>query len=182
MFNWHYIPQIVGSISDTNIYFKKSYSPTCARMAHRNSPTNTSVGGLVSNTNIYIQLTYIPQIVGSIYSIQIYISTNLYSPTLRPKGARNSNNTCSPQVSAWYIQYPRIYSTDIYSPNCWLHLSNNKFNFFLNVKGILEGPVWSRNKAVQYICAYMPFLSFHHFEQFYVVNTTHSLFQRLIMV
>ena len=131
----------------------------------------------ISNTNIYTQLTYIPQIVGSIYSIQIYISTNLYSPTLRPKGAQKLQQYMQRDISNTHIYIQLTFIPQIVG--CIYPITNL---YFLNVKGILEGPVWSRNKAVQYICAYMPFLSFHHFEQFYVVNTTLSLFQCLIMV
>ena len=161
----------------------------------------------------YTQLTYIPQIVGSIYSIQIYISTNLYSPTLRPKGAQKLQQYMQPpsvgliypiptyifnwhlfpkllaayiyilkmyipqpyprtlipsyeyptptyifnlhilpklfaayirnkdifwniyilqpctRLLAWYIQYQHIYSTDIYSPNCWQHIPYKNIYF-----------------------------------------------------
>ena len=105
--------------------------------------------------NIYIpqpctRLTFIPRTVGMIYPIPTYILNwhifpkllaayiqykyifqQIYIPQhCAQRAHRNSNNTCSPQVSAWYIQYPRIYSTDIYSPNFWLHISNNKFIFF----------------------------------------------------
>ena len=37
--------------------------------------------------------------------------------------------TCNPQVLAWCIQYQHIRSTDIYSPNCWLHISNTNIYF-----------------------------------------------------
>ena len=93
----------------------------------------------VSNTNIKIQLTYIlsnlfaayiPQIIGSIYSIQIYISTNLYSPTVYPKGAQKLQQYVQPPSFGLIYPIPTyMYSTDIYSPNCWLHISNNIFIF-----------------------------------------------------
>ena len=70
----------------------------------------------ISNINIYLQVTYTPQIVGIIYPIQIYISENVL--------------TFIPQVLAWYIQYEQVYSTDIYSPNCWQHLSNTNMHFY----------------------------------------------------
>ena len=62
--------------------------PPCARRAHRN-PT-----------------TYIPPpSVGMIYSIPTYIYKNVYSPTLRPKGAQKPSNLHS-------------------SPKCWHDIFN----------------------------------------------------------
>ena len=146
----------------------------CARRANRNYPTYIHPPNCwhdISNTNIYIQLTFIPPIFGSICSIQIYISTNLYSQTLRLKGAQKLQQYIQPpSVGLIYIQYPHMFSTDIYSPNCWLHICPTRYLYLKNVKGILEGPVWSRIRVVQNICAYMPFLSFHHFEQFSFFN------------
>ena len=37
--------------------------------------------------------------------------------------------TFIPQVLAWYIQYQHISSSDIYSPNCWHHISNTNIYF-----------------------------------------------------
>ena len=37
--------------------------------------------------------------------------------------------TVIPHVLAWYIQYQHIYSTDIYSQNCWQHISNTNIYF-----------------------------------------------------
>ena len=58
----------------------------CARRAHRNSPTSI-----------------LPPSVGMIYSIPTYILKNVYSPTLRPKGAQKPYNLHS-------------------SPKCWSYM------------------------------------------------------------
>ena len=98
-FNLHSSPKCWHDIFNTNIIFKNVYSPTL-RPKGAQKPSNLHSSPKcwhdISNTNIYIQLTYIPQIVGSIYSIQIYISTNLYSPTLRPKGAQKLQQYMQP--------------------------------------------------------------------------------------
>ena len=84
----------------------------------------------ISNTNIYIQLTHTPQIVGSIYPIQIYIFKNVHSPTLCPKGTQKPSNLHS-------------------SPKCWHDISNINLHFpltYFNLGAILEaltkGPFW----------------------------------------
>ena len=104
--------------------------------------------------NIYIpqpctRLTFIPPTVGMIYPIPTYILNwhifpkllaayiqykyifqQIYIPQhCAQRAHRNSNNTCSAQVLAWYIQYPHIYSTDIYSPNFWQHMFNTNIYF-----------------------------------------------------
>ena len=63
-------------------------------------------------------------------------NTNIYFhkctfSTLCPKGIQKPSNcnTVIPQVLAWYIQYQHIYSTDIYSPNGWKHISNTNIYF-----------------------------------------------------
>ena len=58
------------------------------------SNLNSSLNGWhdISSTNIYFQLTYITKTVGCIYPIQIYVFKNVYSPTMRPKGAENLSN------------------------------------------------------------------------------------------
>ena len=49
----------------------------------------------------------------------------MYIPNPVPEGHTETLQlTVIPQVLAWYIQYQHIYSTDIYSPNCWQHISN----------------------------------------------------------
>ena len=91
------------SIYPTQRYILKYiYSPTMRPKGTQKLPNLHSSRNYwhdISNTNIYFQLTFIPPIVGSIYSIQIYISTNLYSQTLRPKGAQKLQQ---------YIQPPSV--------------------------------------------------------------------------
>ena len=113
-------------ISNTNIYFEIYIFPNSAPEGRTETTQLTFIPPTVCMmypTRIYIKLTYIPQIVGSIYSIKIYISTKLYSPTLQLQ-----------LVLAWYIKYQNIYSTDIFSPNCWLHISNKKFSLLKKLK------------------------------------------------
>ena len=122
-----YSPKIVWSKYQKQIYILKYiYSPTLRPKGKQKLPNFTFIPPTVCMmypTRIYIKLTYIPQIVGSIYSIQIYISTKLYSPTLQLQ-----------LVLAWYIKYQNIYSTDIFSPSCWLHISNKKFSLLKKLK------------------------------------------------
>ena len=93
---FHYFKNVLQHISNTKIYFK-IYIFTNQKLPNLHSSGNYWHD--ISNTNIYFQLTFIPPIVGSIYSIQIYISTNLYSQTLRPKGAQKLQQ---------YIQPPSV--------------------------------------------------------------------------
>ena len=65
----------------------------------------------------------LPKLLSS-QSIQIYIFKNVYTPT-----PETIQLTFIPQVLAWYIQYEQVYSTDIYSPNCWQHISNTNMHF-----------------------------------------------------
>ena len=60
----------------------------------------------------------LPKLLSS-QSIQIYIFKNVYTPT-----PETIQLTFIPQVLAWNIQYEQVYSTDIYSPYCWQHISN----------------------------------------------------------
>ena len=51
-----------------------------------------------------------------------------------PKGHTETIQlTFIPQVLAWYIQYQHISSSDIYSPNCWHHISNTNIYISKNV-------------------------------------------------
>ena len=89
-------PQIVGSIYPIQIYiFKNIHSPIlCPKGTQKPSNLHSSPKCWhdISNTNICIQLTHTPQIVGSIYPIQIYIFKNVHSPTLCPKGTQKPSN------------------------------------------------------------------------------------------
>ena len=59
----------------------------------------------ISNTNIHIQLTHTPQIVGSIYPIQIYIFQKCTFPNPVPEGHTETLQlTFIPQLLACYIQ------------------------------------------------------------------------------
>ena len=54
----------------------------------------------------------------------------MYIPNPVPEGHTETLQlTVIPQVLAWYIQYQHIYSTDIYSPNGWKHISNTNIYF-----------------------------------------------------
>ena len=100
----------------------------------------------ISNTNIYIQLTHTPQIVGSIYPIQIYIFKNVHSPTLCPKGTQKPSNLHS-------------------SPKCWYNISNtniyrrkslHNFSFFNTpfIYSIGKGNFWMQTVSdmVLFLC------------------------------
>ena len=114
IFNLHIyiLPKLFAAYIQHRYIFQNIYIPQpCARRAHRNYPTYIHPPNCwhdISNTNIYIQRTYIPQIVGSIYSIQIYISTNLYSQTPAPEG-RTETPTIHPAPKCW----PDISNTHI---------------------------------------------------------------------
>ena len=77
----------------------------------------------ISNTNIYIQLTHTPQIVGSIYPIQIYIFKNVHSPTLCPKGTQKPSNLHS-------------------SPKCWHDISNTNIYIQLTYTPQIVGSIY----------------------------------------
>ena len=68
----------------------------CARRAHRNSPTSI-----------------LPPSVGMIYSIPKYIFKNVYSPTLRPKGAQKPYNL-HPSPKCWHD----IFNANMYILKC----------------------------------------------------------------
>ena len=76
----------------------------------------------ISNTKIYFE---------------IYIFTN-HAPEGHPE---TTQLTFIPQLLAWYIQYQHIFSTDIYSPNCWQHIFNTNiyFNKFIFPNTAPEG-------------------------------------------
>ena len=98
--------------------------PPCARRAHRNPST-------------YIH----PPSVGMIYSMPTYIFKNVYSPTLRPKGAQKPYNLHS-SPKCWHdifntnIIFKNVYSPTLRpkgaqkpsnlhsSPKCWHDISN----------------------------------------------------------
>ena len=124
-FNLHILPKSFGANIQHKYIFWNIYIPQlCARRANRNYPTYIHPPNClhdVSNQNIYQTDIYSPNCWQ--YSIQIYISTKLYSPTLQLQ-----------LVLAWYIKYQNIYSTDIFSPNCWLHISNKKFSLLKKLK------------------------------------------------
>ena len=83
---------------------------------------------LLYQLQIYkVQVTYSSQIVGIVYPIQIYISKNVHSPTLCPKGTQKPFNLHS--SSSVGMIYQHISSGDIYSPNCWHHISNPNIYF-----------------------------------------------------
>ena len=94
-------PQIVGMLYPMQIYiFKNVHSLTlCLKGTQKPSNLHSSPKCWhdISNINIYIQLTYIPQTVGSIYPIQIYISKKVHSPNsklhLSPKCWHDISNT-----------------------------------------------------------------------------------------
>ena len=104
-----YIPQIVGIIYPIQIYISKNvHSPTlCPKGTQKPSNLHSAPKCWhdIYNINIYLPVTYIPQIVGIIYLIQIYISKNVHSPNLCPKGTQKPSNLHS-------------------SPKCWHDISN----------------------------------------------------------
>ena len=69
----------------------------------------------------------------------------MYIPNPVPEGHTETLQlTVIPQVLAWYILYQHIYSTDIYSPNGWQHISNTKYNIFM--------PSTSRDVEAKHFC------------------------------
>ena len=104
-----YSSQMVGIIYPIQIYiFENVYSPTlCPKGTQKpcNLHSSSKCWHDISNINIYLQATYTPQIVGIIYPIQIYISENVHSPNLYPKGTQKPYNSHS-------------------SPKCWHAISN----------------------------------------------------------
>ena len=111
-FQLKHTPQIVGSIYPIQLYISKIvHSPTlCQKGTQKPSNLHSSPKCWhdISNTNIYIQLIHTPQIVGSIFPIQINISKIVHSPTLCPKGTQKPSDisniniyiqlTCTPQI------------------------------------------------------------------------------------
>ena len=118
----------------------------------------------ISNINIYIQLTYIPQTVGSIYPIQIYISKNVHSLTLGPKGTQKPSKLhSSPKfrheisISAFKISISGlkmlIYSLKILMYGLKISLSGLKIlisglrisisGFKMSISGLID--IWPEN-------------------------------------
>ena len=63
-----------------------------------------------------VQVTYSSQIVGIVYPIQIYISKNVHSPTLCPKGTQKPSNLHS-SSKCWHdISNINIYLQVTYAP------------------------------------------------------------------
>ena len=83
--------------------FSKMYIPRPQKPSNLHSSPKCWHG--ISNMNKYIQLTYTPQIVGSIYPIQICIFINVHFQTVCPKRTQNPSDLHS-------------------SLNCWQHISN----------------------------------------------------------
>ena len=122
-------PKIVDITYPIQIYiFKNVHSTTlCPKGTQKPSNLHSSPNcwHVISNTNIYIfNWHMLPKLLSS-QSIQIYIFKNVYTPT-----PETIQLTFIPQVLAWYIQYEQVYSTDIYSPNCWQHISNTNMHFY----------------------------------------------------
>ena len=87
-----YSPNCLQHISNTNICFHKCTFPTlCPKGTQKPSNLQSSPKCWhdISNINIYIQLTYTPQMVGSIYPIQIYIFINVHSQPCARRAHRN---------------------------------------------------------------------------------------------
>ena len=85
-------PNCWQHISNTNIYFHKStFQTLCPKGTQEPSNLQSSLKCWhdISNINIYIQLTYTPQMVGSIYPIQIYIFINVHSKPCARRAHRN---------------------------------------------------------------------------------------------
>ena len=89
-------PHILGYVAAYTqykyIYFHKCTFPTlCPKGTQKPSNLQSSPKCWhdISNINIYIQLTYTPQMVGSIYPIQIYIFINVHSQPCARRAHRN---------------------------------------------------------------------------------------------
>ena len=122
-------PNSLQYISNTNIYFanlhifQKLVIPPTLRPKGTRKPSKLHSSPKcwhgISNMNKYIQLTYTPQIVGSIYPIQICIFINVHFQTVCPKRIQNPSELHS-------------------SLNCWQHISNTTIYFH---KCTLPNPV-----------------------------------------
>ena len=94
-----YSPNGWKHISNTNIYFHKCPFPTlCPKGIQKpyNLQSSPKCWHDISNINIYIQLTYSPQMVGSIYPIQIYIFINVHSKPCARRAHRNPSTYSHP--------------------------------------------------------------------------------------
>merc|ERR1711863_191548 len=94
-------PPSVGMIYpiSTYIYFHKCTLQTlCPKGTQKPSNLQSSPKCWhdISNINIYIQLTYTPQIIGSIYPIQIYIFINVHSKPCARRANRNPSTYSHP--------------------------------------------------------------------------------------
>ena len=90
IFNWHIFLKLLAEHIQCKYTFSKNVHSLTLRLKGTQKPSNLHSSPKcwhdIPNIHTYIQLTYIPQTVGSIYPIQIYISKNVNPPTLCPKG------------------------------------------------------------------------------------------------
>ena len=85
----------------------------------------------ISNINIYIQLNYTPQIVGSLYPIQLDILQKCTLPnSVHEAHTETLQLTFILQLLAWYIKYQLTYSTVTYPPNCWHRIFNTNLHLY----------------------------------------------------
>merc|ERR1712110_1094073 len=95
-----YTPQTVCSIHPIQIYiFINVHSPTlCPKGTQKPSNLQSSPKCWhdISNINIYLQLIYTPQMVGSIYLIQIYFFINVHSQHCAQRAYRNPTTYSHP--------------------------------------------------------------------------------------
>ena len=119
-------------IPNTNIYFHCTFPTLCPKGTQKPSNLQSSPKCWhdISNINIYLQLIYTPQMVGSIYPIQIYFFINVHSKPCARRAHRNPpiyshppsvgmiypistyifNWHILPKWLAAYIQYKYIFS------------------------------------------------------------------------
>ena len=92
----------------------------------------------IFNTKICLQLTFTSQNCWQhISNAIVYFNIGIFSNPAPEGHTGTLKLTFIPQGLAWYIQYQNMFSTDIYSPNCWQHISNAII--YLNI-GIFPKP------------------------------------------
>ena len=100
---------ISENVHSPNLYPKDTQKPS-------NLHSSSKFWHDISIINLYLQVTYVPQIVGIIYPIQIYISENVHSPNLYPKDTQKSCNLHS-SSKCWHdISNINIYLQVTYTP------------------------------------------------------------------
>ena len=128
-----YSPNCWQHISNTNIYFHKcTFQTLCPKGTQKPSNLQSSPKCWhdISNINIYLQLIYTPQMVGSIYPIQIYFFINVHSKPCARWAHRN------PPIYSHPPSVGMIYQISTYTLN-W-HILPKWLEAYIQYKYILS--------------------------------------------